>query len=59
MPTSNETRVRVDGLSKIIASTLPSSGLVRSPAFSRAFRATASSSMKRSSPAETVERSVK
>ena len=28
MPTSKETRVRVEGLSKIIASTLPSSGLV-------------------------------
>ena len=34
-PTSKETRVRVDGLSKIIASTLPSSGRLTSPAFSR------------------------
>ena len=28
MPTSNDTRVRVEGFSKIIASVLPSSGLV-------------------------------
>ncbi len=27
MPTSNDTRVRVDGFSKIIASVLPASGL--------------------------------
>jgi hypothetical protein len=33
MPTSNEMRVRVDGLSKIIASTLPSSGRLPRPPF--------------------------
>ncbi|CDX33909.1 hypothetical protein MPLA_1690011 [Mesorhizobium sp. ORS 3359] len=59
MPTSKDTRVRVDGLSKIIASTLPSSGFERSPALSLVFRAIASSSMMRRSPAETADRSVK
>ena len=40
MPTSNDTRVRVDGRSKIIASVLPSSGfLAFSCAFSFAFMA--------------------
>ncbi|CDX50950.1 hypothetical protein MPL3365_130224 [Mesorhizobium plurifarium] len=59
MPTSKDTRVRVDGLSKIMASTLPSSGFERSPALSLVFRATASSSIERRSPAETADRSVK
>src|SRR5262245_30075649 len=36
MPTSNDTRVRVDGFSKIIASVLPASGLSLPP-FARAF----------------------
>ena len=50
MPTSNETRVRVDGRSKIIARVLPSSGfLFFSCAFSFAFMATLRSSMLRSS----------
>jgi hypothetical protein len=46
-------------LSNIIASTLPSSGLERSPAFNLALRAAASSSMPRNSVAGTADRSVK
>ena len=50
MPTSNDTRVRVDGFSKIIASVLPSSGLAGlSCAFSFAFMAMLAASMLRSS----------
>ena len=50
MPTSNDTRVRVDGCSKIIASVLPSSGLSAcSCAFCFAFMATLAASMLRSS----------
>ena len=50
MPTSNDTRVRVEGRSKIIASVLPSSGfLAFSCAFSFAFMATLAASMLRSS----------
>src|SRR5690606_39089252 len=59
MATSKETRVRVDGLSKIIASTLPSNGFERSPAFRRALRAAASSRMARRSEAGSADRSVK
>jgi hypothetical protein len=33
MPTSKDTRVRVDGFSKIMASALPASGLSAVPAF--------------------------
>ena len=41
MPTSNDTRVRVEGFSKIIASVLPCSGFLDlAPAFSFAFMAT-------------------
>src|SRR5690554_5022092 len=47
MPTSNDTRVRVDWRSKIIASTLSLSSSGRSPAFSRALRAWAKSRMER------------
>ena len=51
MPTSNDTRVRVEGFSKIIASVLPSSGFVApvSCAFSFAFMATLAASMLRNS----------
>ena len=50
MPTSNDTRVRVEGFSKIIARVLPSSGLAAvSCAFSLAFIATPAASMLRSS----------
>src|SRR6185312_2723706 len=59
MPTSKETRVRVDGLSNTIASTLPSSGLDRSPALRRFLRAAASSSIWRRSLSESAERPVK
>src|SRR4051812_2183514 len=59
MATSNDTRVRVDGLSKIIASTLPSNGRLSSPAFRRDLRALASSRISLRSVAETVERSTK
>jgi hypothetical protein len=59
MPTSNDTRVRVEGLSKIIASTFPASGCSMTPAFRRVFRSIASSSMPRNASALTVERSVK
>ena len=59
MATSKETRVRVDGLSKIIASTLPSNGRLRSPALSRDLRSAASSSIDLRSADETVDRSMK
>src|SRR5690606_18662943 len=59
MPTSKETRVRVDGFSKIIASTLPSSGRSLAPALRRVLRARASSSIARSSAEESADRSVK
>ena len=50
MPTSKETRVRVEGLSKIIASVLPSSGFWRfSPRLRFAFMARPAASMLRSS----------
>ena len=50
MPTSKETRVRVDGRSKIIAIVLPSSGLTPfSCAFSFAFMALEASRMVRKS----------
>jgi len=39
MATSNDTRVRVDGLSKIIASVLPASGAIISPRARAAFMA--------------------
>jgi hypothetical protein len=54
MPTSNETRVRVDGRSKIIASVLPSSGLrtiAPLAAFRSFFMAALTSSIVRRSPA--------
>lgn len=38
MPTSKETRVRVEGFSKIIASILPASGFSAVPAFNALFR---------------------
>ncbi len=41
MATSKETRVRVDGLSKIIASVLPASGDAMSPRARSAFMARA------------------
>src|SRR5690606_2103596 len=60
IPTSNDTRVRVEAFSKIMARTLPSKGLLPgSPAFSLAFRSFASSRMPRSSAADNVERSRK
>ncbi len=60
MPTSNDTRVRVDGRSKIIASVLPSSGLlVFSCAFSFAFMAAPAASMLRSSASGNSEMSRK
>ena len=50
MPTSNDTRVRVEGRSKIIASVLPSSGFLPcSCAFSFAFMAMPAASMLRNS----------
>src|SRR5690606_5726356 len=59
MPTSKDTRVRVEGFSKIIASTLPANGFSIAPAFRRALRALASSIIARSSEAGTAERSIK
>jgi len=51
MPTSNDTRVRVDGRSKIIASVLPASGISAfSCAFRFAFMALPAASMLRNSP---------
>ncbi len=50
MPTSNDTRVRVEGRSKIIASVLPSSGfLFFSCALSFAFMSALKASMLRNS----------
>ena len=50
MPTSNDTRVRVEGRSKIIASVLPSSGfLLFSCALSFAFMSALKASMLRNS----------
>ena len=50
MPTSNDTRVRVEGRSKIIASVLPSSGfLPLSCALSFAFMSALKASMLRNS----------
>src|SRR5215217_2741915 len=45
MPTSKETRVRLDGFWKIMASVLPRKGWKGSPAFCEAFILTASSRM--------------
>src|SRR5690606_22366606 len=59
MPTSKDTRVRVEGFSKIMASILPASGLSAVPALVACFRTFASSRMVRRSPAETAERSRK
>src|SRR5690606_19160660 len=59
MPTSKETRVRVDWRSKIIASTLSSSRRGRSPAFRRFLRSWAKSRMARSSEWEKSLRSRK
>src|SRR5690606_33658921 len=60
IPTSKDTRVRVEAFSKIMARTLPSNGFaVGSPAFSFAFRSFASLRTPRSSAADNVERSRK
>ena len=54
MPTSNETRVRVEGRSKIMASVLPSNGFSPlSCAFCFAFMARPAAMMPRSSAGET------
>src|SRR5438132_5601497 len=52
IPTSNVTRVRSDGFSKIMASTLPASSAGRSPALARRFKSVAVSRTWRTSSGE-------
>src|SRR5687768_10910168 len=59
MPSSNDTRVRVDGFSKIIASDLPSSGLDLANGWVPAFSARETSMILRRSSLESRSRSRK